>query len=76
MLTMDNALRTFVSSSLLLRAQTVTHSLSLAFAENLVMLAHPSKSGGAWWYGSLVKGGKTGFFPSTYVQELETGQDD
>lgn len=48
-------------------------SLSLAFAENLVIIAHPAKSGGAWWYGSLVKGGKTGFFPSTYVQELETG---
>ncbi|THH02546.1 hypothetical protein EW145_g6732 [Phellinidium pouzarii] len=43
----------------------------LSFAENIVITAHPSKSGGAWWYGTTVKGGKSGFFPSTYVQEME-----
>lgn len=45
-----------------------------AFAENIVIIANPSKSGGAWWYGKTVKENKSGFFPSTYVQELETGE--
>lgn len=36
--------------------------------------AHPSKTGGDWWYGTLVKEGKSGFFPSTYVQQLEDGE--
>ncbi|KAI5118090.1 hypothetical protein M0805_007740 [Coniferiporia weirii] len=43
----------------------------LSFSENVVVNARPSKSGGAWWYGTIVKDGKSGFFPSTYVQELE-----
>jgi hypothetical protein len=35
-----------------------------------VLLANPSKSGGDWWYGTLVKSGKKGLFPKTYVQEV------
>ncbi|KAI0261797.1 hypothetical protein BC834DRAFT_925418 [Gloeopeniophorella convolvens] len=44
----------------------------LTFAENLVIIAHPSKSGGDWWYGTIVNNGKAGFFPKTYVQALES----
>jgi hypothetical protein len=43
----------------------------LSFGENLVIVAHPSKSGGDWWYGTVVSTGKAGFFPKTYVQDLE-----
>lgn len=43
----------------------------LAFAENLVLLAHPSKSGGPWWYGTISGSGAKGFFPSSYVQILD-----
>lgn len=45
-----------------------------AFSENIVIIANPSKSGGAWWYGKTVKEGRSGLFPSTYVQELENGE--
>jgi len=45
--------------------------LALAFGENLVLLANPSKSGGDWWYGTVVQDGKSGFFPKTYVEQLE-----
>jgi hypothetical protein len=38
-----------------------------------VINAHPSKSGGDWWYGTPSVGGKTGFFPRTYVQTFENG---
>ncbi|KIJ10660.1 hypothetical protein PAXINDRAFT_172093 [Paxillus involutus ATCC 200175] len=43
----------------------------LSFAENTIITAHPSKSGGDWWYGTMVKNGKSGFFPQTYVQGVE-----
>ncbi|KAF9806131.1 hypothetical protein IEO21_08793 [Rhodonia placenta] len=43
----------------------------LSFAENLMLIAHPSKSGGEWWYGTLVRDGKSGFFPKTYVAQIE-----
>ncbi|OAX41282.1 hypothetical protein K503DRAFT_712926 [Rhizopogon vinicolor AM-OR11-026] len=43
----------------------------LSFVENLVIAAHPSKSAGDWWYGTVVKNGKSGFFPQTYVQTVE-----
>ncbi|KAF9228917.1 hypothetical protein BS17DRAFT_772724 [Gyrodon lividus] len=43
----------------------------LSFAENMIIAAHPSKSGGDWWYGTMVKDGRSGFFPETYVQEVE-----
>ncbi|OCH86200.1 hypothetical protein OBBRIDRAFT_797422 [Obba rivulosa] len=42
----------------------------LSFGENLILIAHPSKSGGDWWYGTLVKDGKAGFFPKTYVERV------
>ncbi|KAI9451971.1 hypothetical protein BJY52DRAFT_1295264 [Lactarius psammicola] len=43
----------------------------LTFGENLVIIAHPSKTGGDWWYGTVASSGKAGFFPKTYVQGLE-----
>lgn len=43
------------------------------FEENVIIEAHPSKSGGAWWYGTIVRSGKKGFFPNAYVQEVENG---
>ncbi|KAF8328868.1 uncharacterized protein EI90DRAFT_3125615 [Cantharellus anzutake] len=39
----------------------------LSFSENVVISAHPSKSGGDWWHGTLVSNGKRGFFPASYV---------
>ncbi|CDO71918.1 hypothetical protein BN946_scf184940.g65 [Trametes cinnabarina] len=42
----------------------------LTFGENLIITAHPSKSGSDWWYGTLVRDGKTGFFPKTYVEQV------
>ncbi|KAG2139113.1 uncharacterized protein EDB93DRAFT_707815 [Suillus bovinus] len=44
----------------------------LSFVENLIITAHPSKTGGDWWYGTIVKDGKSGFFPQTYVQKVES----
>ncbi|KAG1884675.1 hypothetical protein F4604DRAFT_1901226 [Suillus subluteus] len=38
---------------------------------NLIITAHPSKTGDDWWYGTIVKDGKSGFFPQTYVQMVE-----
>jgi hypothetical protein len=46
----------------------------VAFDENLVITAYASKSGGDWWYGTVVSNGRTGFFPNTYVKTLETGK--
>jgi len=43
----------------------------LSFAENVILLANPSKTGGDWWFGSLVRGGKSGLFPKTYVDIVE-----
>jgi uncharacterized protein YaiE (UPF0345 family) len=42
----------------------------LSFGENLTLRAHPSKTGGDWWYGTLICTGKSGLFPKTYVQEI------
>ncbi|KAJ3879158.1 hypothetical protein F5051DRAFT_403673 [Lentinula edodes] len=42
----------------------------LSFGENLTLTAHPSKTGGDWWYGILDCTGKSGLFPKTYVQEV------
>nr|VWP01440.1 NAD-dependent protein deacylase (EC (Regulatory protein SIR2 homolog) [Ganoderma boninense] len=42
----------------------------ISFGENIVLTAHPSKTGGDWWYGTAVQGGKTGFFPKTYVEQF------
>lgn len=44
-----------------------------AFGENLILTAHPSKSGADWWHGTLARDGKSGFFPKTYVERLEIG---
>jgi Variant SH3 domain len=44
-----------------------TENDTTAFDENLIITANPSKSGGDWWYGSLVSNGKSGVFPKTYV---------
>ena len=46
----------------------------LAFGENLVLTAHPSKTGSDWWYGTIVQGGKSGFFPKTYVEQIAAGK--
>ena len=43
------------------------------FDTNTIIVAHPSKSRGDWWYGTTVKDGKAGFFPQTYVQKVEQG---
>jgi hypothetical protein len=45
-----------------------------AFSENNVIIAHPSKSGGPWWYGLAVSSGKKGFFPNNYVQIMEESE--
>ncbi|KAI6139453.1 hypothetical protein BKA82DRAFT_4225445, partial [Pisolithus tinctorius] len=46
----------------------------LSINENIVMEAHPSKSGGDWWYGTTANDSRSGFFPQTYVQVLEPVQ--
>ncbi|QRW00930.1 actin cytoskeleton-regulatory complex protein pan1 [Ceratobasidium sp. AG-Ba] len=43
----------------------------LSFAENMMIDAYPSKSGGDWWYGTISKTGKKGFFPRSYVDVVE-----
>ncbi|KAF8328838.1 Dbl homology domain-containing protein, partial [Cantharellus anzutake] len=43
----------------------------LSFSENVVISAHPSKSGDDWWHGTLVSNGKRGFFPASYVVVIE-----
>jgi hypothetical protein len=45
----------------------------VAFPENVVLVAHPSKSGGDWWYGTTVRDKKSGFFPQTYIERAQTG---
>ncbi|KAL4254402.1 Actin cytoskeleton-regulatory complex protein PAN1 [Abortiporus biennis] len=45
-------------------------SEDLSFAENIIITAHPSKSGGDWWHGVVVRDGKSGFFPKTYVEKI------
>jgi len=45
----------------------------VAFPENVILSAHPSKSGGDWWYGTPVRDNKSGFFPQAYVERVETG---
>lgn len=46
--------------------------VDLSFIENVVIEAHPAKDPQSpWWYGTLVKEGKKGWFPHTYVDELK-----
>jgi hypothetical protein len=54
-------------------SKKLTVNLYIAFGENLILKAHPSKSGTDWWYGTLIRDGKSGFFPRTYVQIVEHG---
>ncbi|KAJ7500362.1 hypothetical protein B0H11DRAFT_1908822 [Mycena galericulata] len=44
----------------------------ISFAENVILIANPSKTGGDWWYGKLLRDGRSGMFPKTYVQEITT----
>ena len=49
----------------------------LSFIENVVIEAHPAKDPmGAWWYGTLVKEGKKGWFPSAYIEEMSRKSDE
>jgi hypothetical protein len=35
-------------------------------------MAHPAKDPQSpWWYGMLLQGGRSGWFPSSYVQEIK-----
>jgi hypothetical protein len=47
--------------------------LRKVFEENTIVVAHPSKSGSDWWYGTSVADGRSGFFPKTYVQVVQPG---
>ncbi|KAF7359085.1 Actin cytoskeleton-regulatory complex protein [Mycena sanguinolenta] len=44
----------------------------ITFAENVILIANPSKTGGEWWYGKSLRDGASGMFPRTYVQEITT----
>ncbi|KIK20542.1 hypothetical protein PISMIDRAFT_682232 [Pisolithus microcarpus 441] len=68
-----------VDTSMILRVRPLypheaQRSKDLSFGENVVIEAHPSKSGGDWWYGTTVNDGRSGFFPQTYVQVVEPVQ--
>ncbi|PFH53549.1 hypothetical protein AMATHDRAFT_73354 [Amanita thiersii Skay4041] len=43
----------------------------LSFGDNLIIVAHPSRSGGDWWHGTLVSTGKSGLFPKTFVEVVK-----
>lgn len=58
----------------LINTYTLVANPSTAFGENLMLTAHPSKSGSDWWYGTVVRDGKKGFFPKTYVERVEIGR--
>ncbi|THH31859.1 hypothetical protein EUX98_g2302 [Antrodiella citrinella] len=44
----------------------------LSFGENVMIVASPSKSGGDWWHGTIVRDEKSGFFPNTYVEKVQS----
>ncbi|KAK4688172.1 actin cytoskeleton-regulatory complex protein PAN1, partial [Tremellales sp. Uapishka_1] len=47
----------------------------LSFIENVVILAHPAKDESSpWWYGTLAKEGKKGWFPHSYVEEMQVSK--
>lgn len=49
-----------------------THLLPIGFRENMILMAHPAKDPESpWWYGMLLQGGKSGWFPNSYVQEIK-----
>ena len=43
----------------------------LGFGEDELIKAHPSKSGGDWWHGTLESSGQSGAFPMMYVEEVK-----
>ncbi|KAH7317531.1 hypothetical protein B0J17DRAFT_724373 [Rhizoctonia solani] len=43
----------------------------LSFPENIIIDAHPSKTGTDWWYGTTRKTRTKGFFPRSYVDVVE-----
>ncbi|KAF8638846.1 hypothetical protein AX17_001904 [Amanita inopinata Kibby_2008] len=43
----------------------------LSFGENVVLTAHPSKSGSDWWQGTLLNTQKSGLFPKTFVEVFQ-----
>lgn len=46
----------------------------LAFVENLLIDAHPSKDDASpWYYGISLRDRKSGWFPSSYVVEIPEG---
>jgi hypothetical protein len=48
--------------------------VDLSFKENVVIIAHPAKDPSSpWWYGTVVDGGKSGWFPHSYVEEMKGG---
>ncbi|KAF8216277.1 hypothetical protein K438DRAFT_1953239 [Mycena galopus ATCC 62051] len=44
----------------------------ITFAEHVILIANPSKTGGDWWYGKSLRDGASGLFPKAYVQEITT----
>jgi hypothetical protein len=65
-------LKIFVSSGFCFYCRFFWLNGVVAFAENLVLTVHPSKSGGDWWYGTTLKDGKSGLFPKTYIEVFQT----
>lgn len=45
--------------------------MAVGFAPDMIIEAHPSKSGGDWWQGTLIASGKSGMFPQSYVEPLK-----
>jgi hypothetical protein len=69
-------LLSWIQLTIALRVRTVfpyeaQRDQDLSFIENVVIEALPAKDPmGAWWYGTLVKEGKKGWFPSAYIEEM------
>jgi hypothetical protein len=52
--------------------RVTSDGLDTGFGENLVLEAHKAKDpSSAWWYGTVVKDKKSGWFPSSYVAEIQ-----
>ncbi|KAG8868591.1 hypothetical protein FRC20_003109 [Serendipita sp. 405] len=43
----------------------------MSFNNNIVVVSHPSKSDGPWWYGVSPSTGERGFVPRSYLQPME-----
>lgn len=68
-----NGRRRYVSGLAVVISQYLILMCPPAFGENIVLTAHPSKTGGDWWYGTIVQSGKSGFFPKTYAERFTAG---